>query len=80
MREECSRLWREHGAATDKIFRLEERLRRAQLCQDNDLANALTLTVKVTYVAREITARGRRWKTARRRPTLKKTLPGSSIG
>jgi len=38
---ECDRLWREHSEVSQKSFRLEERLRNAELCQDNDLANAL---------------------------------------
>jgi hypothetical protein len=41
MCEECDRLWREHREVAQKSFRLEERLRNAELCQDNDLANAL---------------------------------------
>ena len=38
---ECDRLWREHSEVSQRSFRLEERLRHAELCQDNDLANAL---------------------------------------
>jgi hypothetical protein len=56
MCEECNRLWREHDEATQKSFRLEQRLRRAELCHDDHLAKALT--AKLTYVAQD-TARTR---------------------
>jgi hypothetical protein len=39
--KECDRFWREHSEVSHRSFRLEERLRNAELRQDNDLANAL---------------------------------------
>jgi hypothetical protein len=38
---------------TQKSFRLEERLRRAKLCQDTDLAK--TLLEKLTDLTRDVT-------------------------
>ena len=34
--QECDRLWREYSELAHKSFRFEERLRRAELCQDHD--------------------------------------------
>jgi hypothetical protein len=51
--KECDRLWREHSEVSQRSFRLEERLRHAKLCQDNDLANALA--EKLVYVAGDAT-------------------------
>lgn len=53
MCEECHRLWREHGAVAQKTFRTEERLRRAEVCQDHDLARILA--EKITHIAQEAT-------------------------
>jgi hypothetical protein len=38
---ECDRLWREHSEVTQRSFRLEQRLRRAELRQDQDLVQML---------------------------------------
>jgi len=38
---ECDRLWREHDEVSQKTFRLEARLIRAQSVQDHDLVEAL---------------------------------------
>jgi hypothetical protein len=47
MCQECDRLWREHSELTN--LRLEPRLRRAELRQDDDLVKALA--EKLTYLA-----------------------------
>jgi hypothetical protein len=51
--QDCKDLWREHGKVTQRRFRLDERLRRARLCQDHDLARILA--EKLAYLARETT-------------------------
>jgi hypothetical protein len=41
MCEECDRLWREHREVSQRTFRLEARLRRAEARQDHDVVQAL---------------------------------------
>ena len=40
---ECDRLWKELSLAAHQSFRIEERLRHAQDCQDYDLVRALAI-------------------------------------
>jgi len=40
---ECDRLWKELSLAAQQSFRLEERLRHAQDCQDYGLVRALAM-------------------------------------
>ena len=40
--QECERLWQEYSDVIQKSFRLEERLSRAKLHQDNEQVKALT--------------------------------------
>jgi hypothetical protein len=50
--QECERLQREFDEAVEKTFRLEERLRHAELHQDHDQAEALA--GRLAYLADEI--------------------------
>jgi hypothetical protein len=51
--QDCKDLWREHGKATQRSLRLEERLRRAEVCQDHDLVRILA--EKLRYLALQTT-------------------------
>jgi hypothetical protein len=56
--EECERLWREHGEVTHRNFRLEERLRRAEDRQDDELVRALSAKLATHSAARTRTDAG----------------------